>query len=145
MTVSHRRSANPSLVPAMLRVGAFYFLLVFAAGFLLGLIRVPFVVPAIGVRSAELLEMPLMLLVIVCAARWLSKNYGIAGNKAALVCGITGLLLMLASELLMVTLVLQRSLIEHLSSRDPVSGCVYLAMLLVFALMPLILLKVRAR
>ena len=33
-----------------------YFLLVFAVGFALGAIRVPFVVPRLGVRWAELLR-----------------------------------------------------------------------------------------
>lgn len=38
--------------------GVAYFGLVFGAGFLLGCIRVPFLVPRLGARVAELLEMP---------------------------------------------------------------------------------------
>ena len=41
-----------------LRAALVYFALVFGVGFLLGLIRVPFVVPRIGERYAELAEMP---------------------------------------------------------------------------------------
>ena len=38
-----------------------YFLNVFGAGFLLGPIRIFLLVPKIGVRAAELIEMPIML------------------------------------------------------------------------------------
>lgn len=37
-----------------------YFARVFATGFVLGSIRVPFLVPRLGVRYAELIEMPIM-------------------------------------------------------------------------------------
>ncbi len=45
----------------ILRAAVFYFLLVFGAGFLLGIGRVLLIVPLLGERTAELLEMPLML------------------------------------------------------------------------------------
>ena len=54
----------------ILKAGAAYFGLVFGAGFLLGCIRVPFLVPHLGARVAELLEMPVQFVVIVFAARY---------------------------------------------------------------------------
>ena len=39
-----------------------YFLIVFGAGFLLGTIRVLLLLPVLGERAAELLEMPFMLI-----------------------------------------------------------------------------------
>ena len=45
--------------------GFAYFALVFGAGFVLGVLRISFLVPRFGERLAELAEMPLMLLVIV--------------------------------------------------------------------------------
>ena len=54
----------------ILKAGGLYFALVFAAGFALGTIRVLWVVPALGARTAELMEMPFMLVVTVVVARW---------------------------------------------------------------------------
>ena len=52
-----------------LKAALLYFLTVFGAGFLLGPIRIFLLVPKIGVRAAELIEMPIMLTAIYFAAR----------------------------------------------------------------------------
>jgi len=52
-----------------LRAGVLYFAVVFGAGFILGPIRLLWAVPRFGPRIAELMEMPIMLVVIVVAAR----------------------------------------------------------------------------
>ena len=57
--------------------GVVYFLVVFGAGFVLGAIRVLWVVPRMGVRGAELLEMPIMLIVTVLAARWVVRRFAL--------------------------------------------------------------------
>src|SRR5690349_13956966 len=54
----------------VLKAGVVYFLLVFAAGFVFGSARQFWAVPRFGVRISELCEMPLMLLVVILAARW---------------------------------------------------------------------------
>ena len=54
----------------MAKAGLLYFALVFGTGFLLGPIRLLWLVPRFGTRIAELMEMPVMLVVIVLAARW---------------------------------------------------------------------------
>ena len=46
----------------ILKSGALYFALVFGAGFVFGTIRVLLVVPRIGTRTTELIEMPVMIL-----------------------------------------------------------------------------------
>jgi hypothetical protein len=53
----------------ILKAGALYFALVFGAGFVLGTVRTLWVVPRIGTRMAELLEEPIMLVIIILAAR----------------------------------------------------------------------------
>lgn len=53
----------------VLKAGALYFAIVFGAGFVLGPIRVLWLVPRVGTRVAELMEMPVMLLVSVLSAR----------------------------------------------------------------------------
>ena len=55
----------------ILKAGALYFALVFGAGFVLGTIRTLWVVPRLGMRVAELMETPIMLVVTIAAARWI--------------------------------------------------------------------------
>jgi hypothetical protein len=61
---------------------AAYFALVFGAGFLLGMIRVPFLVPRMGARVAELLEMPIQFVVIVFAARFIVRRFAVPADKS---------------------------------------------------------------
>lgn len=59
----------------------------------------------------------------------------LAGGKV----GFAALAMSEAAEVLLATMLQDRSLGEFIASRDPVSGSVYLAELLLFALMPAIL------
>ena len=125
-----------------LKAGTAYFGLVFTAGFVLGTIRVPLVVPRLGERTAELLEMPLMLVVVILAARFVVRRFALArSTRVRLRAGGIALVLLLAAELLLVAAFQGRSVGEYIASRDPVSGSVYLLMLLLYALMPAIRLR----
>jgi len=107
------------------------------AGFLLGLVRIPLLVPFLGERWAELIEMPVMLLVIIMAARWVPERFGLKAKPGkCFAMGMLALLWMLAAETGLVLLVQDRSISEYIMGRDPVSGSVYLLMLLVFASLP---------
>jgi hypothetical protein len=122
-----------------INAGFFYFALVFGGGFLLGAVRVPLLVPRLGERVAELMEMPVMLVVIILSARFIIKRFAMPAT--ATVClgtGLFALILLLTAELLLAAVLRGRSPAEYIASRDPVSGGVYLAMLVLFALMPLI-------
>ncbi|MGG6270519.1 hypothetical protein ACQ4M3_37870 [Leptolyngbya sp. AN03gr2] len=57
------------------RLSGLYFTIVFGAGFILGPIRVLMLEPRLGTRIAELPEMPVMLLVILVAAGWISQRF----------------------------------------------------------------------
>lgn len=117
-----------------------YFGIVLGTGFALGVVRVPLRVPRLGERYAELLEMPIMLLVIVLAARYVVRRFELApGLAIRLQVGFAALALSVAAELLLATVLQSQSLAQYLASRDPVSGSVYLLLLLVFALMPALL------
>ena len=59
----------------ILKAGAVYFALVFGAGFALGTIRTLWVVPTVGTRTAELMETPIMLVVVVLAAGWIVRRF----------------------------------------------------------------------
>ena len=121
----------------VLKPGIFYFLLVFGAGFVLGTIRVLLVVPHLGDRAAELLEMPLMLTATVVAARWIASRFPeprtSAGRWAV---GGIALGFMLAGELAVGIGFRGLTATEIILSRDSVSGTAYYLSLLLFAAMP---------
>ncbi len=128
------RSAGPwnVLAPA-----AAYFAIAFGAGFLLGTLRVLVIVPRIGERFAELAEMPVMFGVIFWAAGFVVRRFAPWPSRADLAwTGAIALALLVGAELLLSVVVQDRSLGEYLASRDPVSGTVYLLMLVVFAGLP---------
>ena len=52
-----------------------YFGLVLGTGFVLGIIRVPFIVPKIGERWAELAEMPIMATVIFISSGYILNRF----------------------------------------------------------------------
>ena len=56
-----------------IRAGLMYFAPVLGTGFVLGVLRVPFLVPRIGERWAELAEMPIMAVVIFFAAGYILR------------------------------------------------------------------------
>lgn len=119
-----------------------YFVLVFGLGFLLGSIRVPFIVPRLGTRKAELLEMPFMLVGILLAARFIVKQFALPDTILAyLSVGVLALSLVLIAELLLVVVLQGGTIRQYIDSRDPVSGSAYLILLLIFAIMPLIIMQ----
>jgi len=119
------------------RAAAVYFGIVFGAGFLLAMVRVPFLVPRLGERVAELVEMPFMLVAIFLAAGYVARKYRtIVSGRGWLVVGVLALVLMLAAELMLAVVLADRSVGDYIAGRDPVSGGVYLGALVVFALMP---------
>jgi hypothetical protein len=126
-----------------IKAGIAYFALVFGAGFILGSMRVPFLVPHLGERVAELIEMPFMFVVILVSARFIIRRYCLPGKVfARLGAGLLALGLLVAAEVLLAVVFQERTLGEYVASRDPVSGFAYLAMLALFAVMPLVLMRV---
>lgn len=115
---------------------AVYFLQVFAAGFALALIRIPYLVPRFGVRAAELVEVPLMLAVIVWASRRLVQRHPDLTRGERVAAGLLALLMLAGAELTLAFVMGARSIGEYVASRDPVSGSAYLASLIFFAVAP---------
>lgn len=125
------------MTPQSIKAGLAYFALVFGAGFVLGVLRVTLLVPRLGERIAELSEMPLMFVVIVVAAKLVTRRFAVPFSVAArLGTGLLALGLLIAAELLLAVVLQDRSLADYVASRDVVSGSVYLAMLALFAVMP---------
>ncbi|MBH0199004.1 MAG: hypothetical protein HP497_06205 [Nitrospira sp.] len=120
-----------------MKPGILYFLLVFGAGFVLGTVRVLLIVPHVGHRTAELLEMPLMLIATVFAARWITRRFAESHNHAArLAIGGIALGLMLAGELAVGIGLRGMTASSVILNRDPVAGTAYYVSLLLFAAMP---------
>ena len=119
------------------RAALVYFAFVLGAGFILGVLRVPFVVPRIGERWAELAEMPFMAAVIFLSAGYVLRRFpAIRLHGRTWFVGFVALALAVVAELGLAVALQSRTLGEYLASRDRISGSVYLAMLVVFALMP---------
>lgn len=120
--------------------GILYFFLVFGAGFVLGTMRVLLVVPHLGERTAELLEMPLMLIATVFAARWITRRFPEPHNHTArLAIGGIALGLMLAGELAVGIGLRGMITADIILNRDPISGTAYYVSLILFAAMPWLL------
>ncbi len=141
--MNHHPGGRPQSRRVLL-AAARYFGIVFGVGFLLGAVRVPFLVPRLGERVAELAEMPLMFVAIFLAAGHVVRKFGasMAPLGWALV-GALSLAFLVAAELLLA--VAGRGIGEYIAGRDPVSGSVYLALLVVFATMPWLRRRLDAR
>jgi len=122
----------------ILRAAAIYFALVFGAGFVLGFIRVGWVAPRLGMRAAELLEMPIMLVVITLAARRVVD--GLPAPRTSprrLGVGVAALGFMLMAEYTLVLVLTGQTIAEYMARRDPVTGAAYALSLALFVVMPL--------
>ena len=126
--------------------GLTYFAIVLGTGFVLGVFRVPFLVPRIGERWAELAEMPIMAVVIFLAAGFILRRFpDIRSSGRSLAAGFLALALTVCAELGLAVALQDRTLSEFIDSRDKVSGSVYLLLLLVFAIMPRLRLRRHAQ
>jgi hypothetical protein len=121
-----------------LKASLIYFLSVFCTGFALGFIRVSLLVPRLGVRWAELLELPLMLAASFFLARFAVRRFGPFAAVQRLAMGIIALLLMVAAELGVALPAQGLTFVQYWAGRDPISGTAYLLSLVAFAFMPLV-------
>jgi hypothetical protein len=126
----------------ILKAAVLYFFLVFGTGFVLGVIRTLWLLPPMGPRFAELMEMPVMFAVIVLAARWVARHFSRPAN--GLTIGLMALSLLLAAEFTFAFWLRHLTPTEYIASRDPVAGAVYVILLGVFASMPVLVARRRA-
>ena len=120
-----------------IRAALLYFAIVLGTGFVLGMFRVTVLVPRIGARWAELAEMPIMAAVIFFAAGYLLQRYTeICSAGQSLVAGFLAVASSVAAELGLAVLLQDQSLAAFIAGLDNISGSVYVALLLVFGIMP---------
>ena len=123
------------------KAAALYFALVFGAGFVLGPIRILLLVPRIGVRAAELIEMPLMIMATILAARWVVLCFGgMSVRRASLRVGLLALSILVAAEMGLGNL-RGSTVSDYITARDPVAGTAYFAALALFAFMPALVVR----
>jgi hypothetical protein len=123
----------------VVKAGVSYFASVFGAGFVLGTIRVLWLVPIVGTRTAELLEMPVMLTVIIQSARWIVGRLAVPPTiLSRLGMGGIALVLILLLDFTAVLWIRGLSVSQYIESFDPVAGTAYFVMLGIFAVMPLL-------
>lgn len=124
--------------------GTFYFGVVFAAGFVLGAIRVLVLVPAIGELAAVLVEMPLILGISIFVAGRLIGMMRVSETLAErLAMGASALVLLVVVETGFAMVLTGQSLAQQLATYGRPDKIVGLAGQLAFAALPALLLVVR--
>ena len=122
----------------ILKAGVLYFVLIFAAGFVLGTVRTLWLVPRLGARTAELMEAPVMLAVSVLAVRWVVQHVRVPPLwPRRLAMGSIAFGLMLLAEFTVVLWIRGLTIHEYFETRDPVSGAAYFVALGAFAVIPI--------
>lgn len=111
----HKMTLNMSTT---IRSALSYFAIVFGTGFILGMFRVPILVPRIGEQWAELAEMPIMATVIFFSAGHILKRFpSIRSPGRSLAAGFLALALSVAAESGLAALFQHQSLSEFIKSR----------------------------
>jgi hypothetical protein len=117
--------------------GCDYFAVVFAVGFVLGMIRTVLVAPWIGETPAELLETPLIVVASYLAAQRLVTLRAVPYTpRDRISMGLLALLLMMGAEIALSLPVRGVTYLEYFEMRDPIGAMAYYTALALFALMP---------
>ncbi len=120
-------------------VGLAYFAVVFALGFAMGLIRVPFLAPVVGDLAAVLIELPIILTLAWLVCRKLLSSFDVPptiGSRAVM--GGLALVLLLIAEFVLSTIVFGISVTGHFLSYLSLPNALGLAGQFAFGFFPLI-------
>jgi hypothetical protein len=122
-----------------LKAGFVYFVLAFAAGFLLGTIRTLVVTPVLGELTAVLIELPLMLATSWIACQWVLRHMGVPLPMSSRgIMGLSAFLWLMVAEALLSVILLNRSLAEHFALYGSLPVMLGLAGQLAFAVFPVV-------
>ena len=125
----------------IIKAGIAYVLIVFAIGFALGAIRVTFIAPATGPLAAVLIELPFMLTAAWFTAKWLIRTLEVRATVSSrAIMGLVAFALLMVIETL-VGSAFGRSLASQLSDLQQPAGLAGLIGQMLFALIPLLLLR----
>jgi hypothetical protein len=116
-----------------------YFLIVFGAGFLLGPVRVFWLEPRVGETTAVLCEAPLLFIVIVLSAWRVPLALGLKTTFGALAgMGLGALFLQQLADFAVGSLLRGLTPARQITRLGRPAGLVYIALLALFAAMPLL-------
>ena len=116
--------------------GAAYFSIVFAIAFVLGVLRVTFIVPAVGQLWATWLELPFTLAASWIVCGWLVRTLGVRSLAQAMGMGGGAFALLMVAEAVGSMLLFGRSLGEHIAAYATIAGGLGLAGQIAFGLFP---------
>lgn len=122
-----------------MRVGqaaVIYWGIVFALGFVLGTVRVLWVIPRVGLLPATVLELPIILTASWFAAGWIVRRFAIGGQREALILGGLAFVLLMAAECALAAVLAGESPAQWLAGLRQPHALLGLAGQMVFALMP---------
>jgi hypothetical protein len=118
--------------------GAFYAVIVFLIGFILGSIRVLLVVPRLGEMIAVIIEAPLILAASWFVCRWCVKRLNVTRTvPTRSLMGLVAFLVLMSAEVGLGA-VLGRSLVDQLAAYGSAAGAIGLAAQVIFATFPVI-------
>ncbi len=117
---------------------ALYFGIVFGAGFVLGPIRVLWLGPWLGALASVAIEVPLLLIVMAIAARWVPRRLDFHDRATLAAMGGGALLLVILADFAVGTGLRGLSLEQQIRQFLTSAGLLYAAALGVFAAMPLL-------
>lgn len=119
--------------------GALYFTLVFAVGFLLGVVRVLWLEPLFAKTVGVLIEVPILMVAMVFAARFAIARCRPPRTWPSLAAiGALALGLQQAADIAVGVLIRSMPISEQLAQFGTPAGLIYATALIVFAAMPLI-------
>lgn len=119
--------------------GFVYAAVVFAAGFVLGALRMLMIVPRFGDWAAVVLELPVILAISWIVCGWVIRRFGVSMESGArLAMGSVALAVLLAAEACLSVVLFGRTFGQHLATYRETGAQIGLAGQLLFALMPLI-------
>jgi ABC-type uncharacterized transport system permease subunit len=121
------------------KAGTVYFALVFGAGFILGTLRVLIVTPKLGESVAVALELPVMLALSWVACSWVTARLDVPEKwTVRLSMGAYAFSVLMLAELGISTLMLGRSVLEHLGHYRELPALLGLVAQILFAFFPLL-------
>jgi hypothetical protein len=134
------------MIRSTLKAAVAYAAIAFAAGFVLGTVRVLIVAPRLGAPLAMLLEAPVMLAVSWAACTACIRAARLPRTTAAgLLTGGTAFLLLQAAEMALAAVAFGRSPQAYLGDLATLAGTEGLAAQVAFGLFPVIQVRLRAR
>jgi len=113
-----------------------YWAIVFALGFVLGTVRVLWVIPRVGLMPATLLELPIILAASWFAAGWILRRFTISARREALSLGVLAFAILMAAECALAGVLAGETPAQWLAGLGQPHALLGLAGQAVFALMP---------